>query len=426
MTLLPQQHLMVDFLHAHPFAALWVDAGLGKTLAVLVWLDHLLAGGEINGALVVAPKRVATVTWPVEVERWFPWMKVADLRTKAGMDLWRSNGAQVYLINYEQVPKLCAATPEWPVQTLVLDEIHYAKNHASVRMKPLLKARSNFTRIVGMTGTPLGNGYIDLFAPMRLIDGGERLGEYVTHYRERYFDLDYLGYTYHLKDWAKEVIQQRVADITLVLRAEQYLKIPPVTVQDEEVPLNATDLRLYKKLQKEMLVEVQKQGEIVGVNAAALVGKLIQFTSGYAYGDTKQVIRVHTAKIDALRSLLQEHDEPTLVVTHYVHERDAILASVARWNRGDIKVLVVDPRSGGVGLNLQDGGRRVVWYSQTYSRLAYDQMNARVARTGQTKPVFIHRLLCPGTVDWAVVEALENKGAEQEELKTTIQALKRL
>lgn len=428
---------MVDHIKAHPRCALFADPGLGKSRAVIEAVADLLAEGAVTGVLVIAPLRVAILTWPNEVEKWVPWMKVADLRTAEGRKAWAAGSAHIYVINYEMLPKLCAEKGAWPVDLVVWDEIRCAKNPASKRIKAFLKHRDKFTRVIGMTGTPISNSHMDLFAPMRLIDGGERLGKVLTHFRERYFDSDYMGWTWNIKPWAKEAITQKIADITLTLKAEEYLDIPPTTVHDVDVELHPSVMRQYRKLQKDCLLEIEKDRELVGVNAAALIGKLTQFTSGACYDEKGEVVHLHSSKTLALKAIIDTLQEPVLVATMYQHERERLIRAIPgaegwgynsldRWNARKIRVLVVDPRSVGAGLNLQDGGRAIVWYTQTYSRLQYDQMNARLARTGQKHETLVYRLLCPQTVDWAIVDALRAKGEEQEGLKDALQNLRRL
>lgn len=436
--LLPQQRLMVDHIKVHPRCALFADPGLGKTRAVIEAVSDLMAEGATSGVLIIAPLRVAVLTWPNEVAKWAPWMKVADLRTAEGRRAWDEGSAHLYVVNYEMLPRLAVKKPgAWPVDMAVFDEVHNAKNPSSTRVRAFLKHRDKFTRIVGMTGTPIANSHMDLFAPMRLIDGGERLGKVMTHFRSRYFESDYMGWKWSIRPWAREAIAKKISDITLTLKAADYLDIPPVTVTDVDVPLSRDDMRRYRQLEADCLLRIDKDKEIVGVNAAALIGKLTQFTSGASYDENGEELWLHNAKIEALRKIMSNTSEPVLVATMYRHERRRILqtfvhaeewneGSLARWNRRDIRMLVVDPRSVGAGLNLQDGGRTLVWFTNTYSRLLYDQMNARLARTGQEQETLVYRLLCPSTVDWAIAEALRVKGEEQDGLKSTLKNLRRL
>jgi SNF2 family DNA or RNA helicase len=243
-----------------------------------------------------------------------------------------------------------------------------------------------------------------------------------------------MGWNWTINPGAKDMITGKIADITLTLKATDYLHIPPTTTMDVDVHLSIKSAKEYKELHKNSILKLKEDKEVVGVNAAALIGKLQQFTGGACYDEHKRTLVFHGFKLLALADLIRSIKEPVLVLTMYKHETDRILrmitgaeefseTSLDRWNKKKIPVLVADPRSIGTGLNLQEGGRHLIWYSLTYSRLLYDQTNARLIRTGQTHETFIHRLMCPNTVDWAVAEALRVKGTEQDGLKTALQSL---
>jgi SNF2 family DNA or RNA helicase len=441
MILLPQQKIMRDYLLEHPVAGLFVDMGLGKTGATLSVIDHLLADGQTKGALVVAPLRVTLLTWPNEIRKWFPHLRIADLRTEKGQDAWRRGTANVYLINYEMLPWFAEFVKKktlFPVDIVVWDELSKAKSANSKRIRAIRPLRENFKRHWGLSGSLISNGYLDLFAPMRLLDGGERLGKNVTAYKERYFDSDFMGWKWTLKPWAKDAIHRKIADITLVLKASDYLSIPPTITNDIEIELPPEIFKQYKKLEKDSLLKL-KETEIVGINAAALVGKLLQFSSGAIYDEDKTVNVIHDLKVKALGDLWKKLDRPLLVATQFIHERDRLIAAFGykgaetftglnldAWNRGAIKMLIADPRSIGHGLNAQDGGCDLVWFTPTWSRELYDQMVARLARLGQTRQTTVHRLLCSRTADWAVIEALRFKGSEIDGLREALENLQTL
>jgi SNF2 family DNA or RNA helicase len=446
---MPSQQLAVPHLVANPVAALFAGMGVGKTGAVLAALDELFCDGAIRGALVVAPLRVALLTWPQEVERWdeFRYMRVADLRTDEGRAAWKGGTAHVYCINYESLPKFideCVVplNGSWmPADVVVWDELSKAKNPSGKRVNKFRKlARDKFSRHWGLTGTPVPNSHLDLFAQIRLLDGGQRLGTAFYRYRNAYFYPEHGGLypKYLLHDRGKKEIEEKIADITLTLRSEDYLDIPPVGVEDVEVDLPPAARATYRELEKELLVMLE-EGELVALNAAALATKLLQITGGSVYtGEEKSVSYLHSAKVHALEALHErEGCAPMIVACAYRHEMERICSlvqgaemfetdRVAAWNRGEIPLLVMHPRSGGHGLNLQAGGSRVVWMTPTYSREEYDQLNARVARTGQADPVKIFRVLCPGTIDDAVVEALRTKGDNQDSLMAALKNLQRL
>lgn len=435
--LLPQQELMLAHLLRTPRACLFADPGLGKTRAALEAVSWLIGEGAIRSALVVAPLRVCAMTWPAEVARWHPWMRTARLGTPEGQAAFRAGEAQLYLINYDRLLQLAAEEGPWPCDMLILDEAHNMKSPSGKRARALFKLRDRFTRIAAMTGTPAPQGLMDLWNPLRITDGGERLGSTQTAFRGRYFESDYFGWKWTPREWAFEAITRRIADITLTLRAGDWLDIPPCDTVDRDVDLPPVVMEQYRTFQRECVMEFEGR-ELAGVNAAVMIGKLQQFTSGAVYDDDGDAVEIHTHKLRALTELIDSlKGEPVLIATSFVHERERIRRWVTgaeefspdvfdRWNKGQVKALVGDPRSIGSGLNLQAGGRHVIWFTPVYSRAQYDQMNARLVRTGQERETIVHRLLCPGTVDWAVVEALRAKGDLQDGLKETLKNLNAL
>lgn len=422
---MPQQRLISDYQLTHPVCAIFGDMGVGKTAATLWTILQLVADGDIRGALIVAPLRVCTLTWPSEKAKWreFRDLRMANLRTEEGKRAWCFGAAHVYLLNYEQLPSFC--TQHWgvkanfPVDMVVWDELAKAKDPASKRIKAILPFRNRFKRHVGLTGTPTPNSYLELQPQIRLLDGGERLGSNYHQYKNRYFESDWMGWKWTPRDGAKANIEKKIADITLTLRREDWVTLPPVEVRDVTKNLPPALLKQYKELQRELLLEIEAQ-TVTAANAAVLVGKLLQFTSGQIYDEGRNVATVHDLKIQMLRGIAKKADSPLLVATRFIHERERIVREVEGaeefdetrlddWNKGKIKMWVADPRSIGHGLNLQHGSNNVVWYTLTHSQGDYDQMNCRVIRVGQTKPITIHRLLIPHTVDDAVAETLRTK-----------------
>lgn len=444
----PAQELAIPWLQDRPEAALFAGMGLGKTGSVLEALDRLFIEGEVTGALIVAPMRVSTLTWPHEVQKWdrFRWMKTALLRTRKGMKAWREGSADLYLVNYELLPKLCkeiAETKHNPAQVVIWDELSKAKSHNSKRINTFRKqARPLFQRHWGLTGTPRPNGVIDLFAQVRLLDDGKRLGKSFHAFRQTYFQPD----NPH-SQWPKWVprpgvdsfITNKISDLALVLRTEDFMDIPPTTVEDIEVSLPTSALKVYKELQKEFLAELEDGKEIVAVNAAVKMGKLLQVTSGAVYDEDHNIGLVHDKKIKALQKFQKDNQgEPLLVATAFKHEQARILKAcpgaelfredtLDRWAKGQVPMIVADPRSIGHGVDrLQDGGRIAVWFSQTWSRELYDQFNARLCRTGQKHETRIIRLTVPGSVDDAVIEALRDRGEGQDGFLAAVKNLQDL
>ena len=443
-SLAPYQQEAHDFLLTHQRAALFMGLGLGKTATTIAALHSGLLLGQINAALVVAPLRVCNLTWPAELEKWgFPF-RVASLRRPEGWYALAKGEAQVYLINYEALPKLVehhlARNLRPAFDCVVFDELTRAKNHNSKRINALRRRLGAVPTRWGLTGTPTPNSYMELFAQIRLLDDGKRLGPAFEAFKRTYFEAtDYMEYDWKPKAGSKEAIQKRIADMTLTMRTTDYLDLPEMTEHDVEVSMPPEARKLYEYAEKEALLQLEK-GDVVIANAAVLAGKLLQIASGAVYDADSMAAPLHDAKVQALRPLLRSG--PLMVACNYVHERTRIRAAypqavdfadaktdrqqvalAEQWNAGKVPLLMADPRSIGHGLNLQHGGCRVCWFSPTYSRELYDQMNARLFRRGQTDPVQVYRLLCNNSIDDAVVETLRNRGEDQQALLAALRNL---
>lgn len=443
--LLAERHLL-----SNREAALFMGCGLGKTAVVLSVADTLLADGAISGVLVVAPLRVCNLTWPAEVRKWdqFRWMKVANLRTAEGWKSLERGDAQIYVINYEMLPQLqekfLKGRRKLPFDTVVWDELTRAKNHKSKRIRAVLPyIRDKFRRHWGLTGTPTPNGLLDLFAQVRLLDGGTRLGKAFGTYRQTYFHpTDYMEYNWVPNDGARERIYKRLEGFALTLRSSDYLDIPDVVQEDIEITLDEAAREQYEELQKELFLKLDDDAHVEAVNAAVLVNKLLQLSGGAVYLPDKTWRSIHTGKDEALGKLLKKlKGSPVMIACQFKHEQERIRdmypeavffqdaktpeqqETVARhWNAGKIPMLVANPASIGHGLNLQEGGSTVIWYTLPWSRELYDQFNARVARRGQEAVTTIYRLMTRDTVDYAVAETLRAKDDEQSALLDALRA----
>lgn len=449
------QEFAIDHLLENKQAALFAGLGLGKTACTLAAVQSLFDDLAIRAVLVVAPMRVCNLTWPNEVAKWtqFKWMRVANLRTKEGRDAYRRRLAQIYVINYEMLPAFCHKTlvPEvrrygnTAFDVLIWDELSKAKNHSGVRVNAMRKFWQRIERHWGLTGTPAPNSQLDLFAQIRLLDGGQRLGQSFYAFRQCYFyAADLENRHWFIRSHERMKLEAKIADIALVLKSSDWLNIPDTVVEDIDVPLPQKARDIYKKFARELYILIE-QDEIEAVNAAVLVNKLLQITSGAVYDAERKVVPLHDAKLDALAALRKRTVGPLMVTYQYQHERDriarrfpdAVLFSDAkshrqqdelakRWNAKEIPLMVVSPQSVGHGLNLQEGGCEICWFSTTWSRELYDQMNARVARKGQTEVPRVYRLVSPQTMDDAVVEALKSKGDQQSLLLDTIANFRKL
>lgn len=420
LNLEPYQQQMVDHLLANDRAYASVGLGLGKTASTLAALNTLFQDGAIRAALIVAPKRVARMTWPNEIAKWdqFRWMKVEHLLNDPP-----SGKAQIYLINYDRLDRLESLKF---CDVVVFDEITKAKNPQSKRInaiRPLFKGQRRW----GLTGTPRPNSLMELFAQIRLLDDGQRLGRAFGLFRDaNFFPTDYMRYNWAPKPGAEQRVYTKISDLTVTLRSSDYLNVPDAILDDVEISLSPVAQDAYDELEKQFLV-LTKDGEVVARNAAVLAGKLHQIAGGTVYNDDKTISQLHDGKIVVLEEIVRDVKEPLLVACNYVHERERVVASIKgavdaskfkgdiekAWNSGGIPMLVADPRSLGHGLNLQQGGRTVVWFSPTWSRELYDQFNARVARKGQSQQPLIYRILAKGTIDEAIVETLRERGDAQ-------------
>ena len=434
------QPAMVDWCVDNASSALFVSPGKGKTVCTLAAIDRLMRSGESRGALIIAPLRVCSITWPTQVARWnlSKRFRVAHLRTKQGMQAWQEQSADIYLINSEQ---LIAKAPilfkgkVLPVDTLVIDELSLAKNPTSKRFKTLRKYLPMFKQRIGLTGTPVPNNYLDLYGQIRLLDDGKRLGRSFSAYRDEFFyPADFMGYTFKLRPGAKEEIDALLSDLCLVIIGDEN-DLPASSVIDVPVTLPVDARKAYRELEKELLIQL-KDKEVVALTAATLCNKLLQITGGAVYDDEKSVLPVHDAKIDALRKIRKQHkDEPILVLTAFKHESARILAAIdgaemfderrlQDWQDGKIKTWVADPRSLSHGIDgLQKSGRIAVWFTLTYSNETYIQTNARLIRTGQSAETLIYRLVATNTIDDAVAEALREKTNIQSGLMSALKAL---
>jgi SNF2 family DNA or RNA helicase len=443
------QRLAGEHLLRHDRAALFMGCGLGKTAVVLHSLLHLIDDGACKGALIVAPLRVCNLTWPAELHKWdgVRDLRMVNLRTRAGQDAFERGAANLYLVNYDQLQQLAQRLKgrrSVPFDTVVWDELSRAKNHKSKRVNAMrVYLRRWCVRHWGMTGTPAPNGLLDLFAQVRLLDDGERLGREFTLFRDTYFRAeDWGGYNWQPLPTARRDIYARLADFALTLRSSDWLGIPDTVQEDVELTLPAPAVAQYRELEKELVLLLEDGGEVVAQSAAVLVNKLLQLTGGACYDAEKHWHRVHDGKLDALDKLLHRIGKrPVLLAYQFRHELARLRARfpqlvsfsdartdaeqvslVNRWNAGKIPLLAAHPRSMAHGLNMQDGGETVVWYSLPWSREDYDQMNARLARRGQDEVTTIYRLVTTNTMDEVVAEALRSKDDEQTALLEALKA----
>jgi SNF2 family DNA or RNA helicase len=429
---------------------MFLDMGLGKTVVTLSAIADLIAGLEIRAALVVAPIRVIESVWPQEAQKWdhLRHLKIVVVRGSAKERLAKlAEPADIYLINFEQLiwlSDIASRMKVLPWDMMVFDESTKMKSASARRFKRTKPMLPRCKRFAILTGTPTPNSYMDLWAQIYLLDGGARLGEFVTYFRERYFDYNPWTYELKLKPGAAKQIRDKIRDLVMCLRSEDYLKLPPCVETVIPVDLPPKVLDLYHEFEEELFIKVQDT-EVEAFNAAALSMKCRQLTSGAVYdvpseeGPRKWQV-VHDAKLDALEDVIEEaNGEPLLVVYEFRHELARLLARwpktpwigggskdsgaiIDQWNKGKLKLLFVHPASVGHGVNLQFGGRLLVWTSGTWSYELYEQMAKRLHRQGQTKPVMVYLLVARGTVDETVAEVLRGKRQGLAELMAALRA----
>lgn len=431
------QTLATTFIEEHPVAALLLGMGLGKTVITLTAIQHLLFDSfEAHRVLVIAPLRVARDTWPAEQTKWAH-LKTLRLAVAVGTERQRraalNSGADITVMNRENVDWLITRSGiKWQWDMVIIDELSSFKNHRAKRHAALMKIRPQVKRIVGLTGTPASNGLMDLWAQFRLLDLGVRLGRYISRYRDRWFDPDKRNgmrvFTYKPKSGAEDEIYQAISDITLSMRTSDYLTLPSVTVTTTEVTMSGRERKVYDRLAQEMVVELGDE-VIDAANAAVLAGKLTQLASGAIYTAAGDPIVVHGRKLDALEDLIEAaNGNPVLVAYWWQHDLARIRerfpqarqlktsADIEAWNGGEIPLGLIHPASAGHGLNLQQGGSILIWYSLTWSLELYQQTNARLYRQGQTKPVTITHIATKDSIDQRILSALESKNMTQSAL----------
>ena len=428
----------IDFIEQHPVAAVFLGMGLGKTIITLTAIDNLIRDCfTVRRVLIIAPLRVARDTWPAELAKW-EHLKGLRMSVMVGTAAQRENAlaadADIWVINRENLPWLVERVGErrWPFDMVVIDELSSFKSHQSKRFRALKKVRPQITRIVGLTGTPAPNSLLDLWAPFRILDGGQRLGKYITHYRDHYFLPDKRNgpqvYTWRLRPGADVEIYSAIRDVTLSMRTTDYLTLPPLTVTTQTVHLGEKEYAAYRRLRDDLVATIA--GETIDAGSAAVLsGKLQQLASGAIYGDDGQVLDVHDRKVDALADIVEAAAGQTVLVAYWFkHELDRLRArfpdgrelstaqDMADWCAGRIPVGFIHPASAGHGLNLQSGGHILVWTTLPWSLELYEQTNARLFRQGQTEPVSVIHLVCASTIDEQVVRALGEKDMTQSAL----------
>lgn len=445
------QKYCIEYIKNHPVSALLLDCGLGKTVISLTAVNDLIFDElKVTKVLVIAPLRV-TYVWKAEIEKW-DHLSNLDISLIVGTVKQRiaaiNSNTLIHVVNRENVKSLVEYYEKnglkWPYNMVVIDELSSFKNYQSQRFKWLRKVRPFVKRWVGLTGTPTSNGLMDLWSEIGILDGGERLGRFIGKFREAYFKPGSMNpstgvvFSYVPRPGAEQKIYDKISDITISMKALDYLKMPECIFVNHEVEMNTAERKLYDQLKHDLIIPLE-DGDIDAVNAASLSNKLLQMANGAVYDENKEVRSIHSRKLEMLEDLIESaNGQPVLIAYWFKHDRTRIIEhltacgyapreikdsrDISDWNSGNISVALIHPASAGHGLNIQSGGHILIWFGLTWSLELYQQTNARLWRQGQNSTVTIHHIVCKNTVDEDVLSALANKDVTQEKLIAAVKA----
>ncbi len=443
-----QKHA-TEFILTHPIAAVILEMGLGKTVCTLDAINQLMYDSfEVSKVLVIAPLRVAKVTWADEIKKWdnFSHLRysIAVGSEKERLEALKAD-ADIYIINRENIQWLVEKSKiPFEFDMVVIDELSSFKNWNSKRFKSFMQVRPRVKRIVGLTGTPSPNGMMDLFAQFKCLDMGARLGRFITQYRNAYFVPDRMNgqivYSYALRPEAEEQIYDKISDITISMKALDYLQMPKLVETRYPVYMDEKEDAQYEQLKTDMILAYKEDDDITAANAAALSGKLCQMANGAVYSESGEAVHIHDRKLDALEDIIEAaNGKPVLVAYWFKHDLERICKrldalkieyarisspeSIEMWNKGEFAVGLIHPAAAGHGLNLQSGGSHIVWFGLTWSLELYQQTNARLWRQGQkNKTVVVQHIVTAGTIDEDILDALTSKDASQKRLINAVKA----
>lgn len=440
-----------NLIQSQDYFWIWASAESKTVITLSAIRDLMLDNCEVSKALVIAPLRVARDTWPAEAGKW-DHLEDIDVSVIVGDKKTRiaalNHPAMVYVINRENVKFLVEYYEKnglrWDFDAVIIDELSSFKNHQSQRFKWLRKVRPFVKRMIGLTGTPTSNGLMDLWAEIGILDGGERLGRFIGRYREAYFKAGSMNpqtgvvFQYVPRPGAEEQIYGKIADITISMKAMDYLHMPDCVPAWHYVEMDKKERKLYDMLRKDLIIPL-KDADIDAANAASLTGKLLQMANGAVYDENSAVREIHQRKLEKLEDLIEAANGQSVLVAYWFkHDRQRIVEHLSSmgykprdikeskdirdWNGGNIQVALIHPASAGHGLNIQSGGHILIWFGLTWSLELYQQTNARLWRQGQTDVVTIHHIITKGTVDEDVMAALEEKDVTQEKLIAAVRA----
>ena len=442
------QKYAIEFIESHPIAAVILQMGLGKTVCTLTAIEHLMYDTfEVSKVLIVAPLRVAKVTWSDEIDKW-DHLSHLTYSVAVGSEKERLSAlkkkADLYMINRENLQWLIEKSGlPFDYDMVVLDELSSFKSWQSKRFRAFMKVRPKVQRVVGLTGTPSSNGLMDLFAEFKCLDMGERLGRFITQYRNAFFIPDRMNgqvvYSYKPRPFAEEEIYRRIGDITISMKALDHLKMPELIENRYPVYMDDGEKQQYESMKKDLILPYLENEAITAANAAALSGKLCQMANGAVYSDVGSVVHIHDRKLDALEDIIEAAQGPILLCYWFKHDLERITkkldelkveyarissdGSIRMWNEGKFQVGLIHPASAGHGLNLQAGGNHIVWFGLTWSLELLEQTNARLWRQGQrAETVVVQYLVTAGTIDERILDAISKKEKDQNALIDAVKA----
>lgn len=424
---------------------LFLEMGTGKTVSTLTAIEKLKYDYlEVDKVLVIAPKRVAEDTWAQEIDKWNH-LSHLTISLVLGTPKQRTEAlakdADIYVTNKENTKWICEKfRKDWPFDMLVIDELSTFKNSDSQRFKILKKQMPLVDRFVGLTGTPAPNNLMDIWSQIYLIDGGERLGKYKTHFRQAYFypthQVSDNVFNWALRNGADDAIYDKISDITVSIKSEDYLEMPERIDNAQEVKLSKKERAIYDQLKADMVIEDEADSskDIEALTSATLTQKLLQLSNGAVYSLDGTYKTIHDKKLERLDEIIEEaQGKPILLFYSFKHDKERILERydfaeelkgdyMERWNNGEIKLLIAHPASAGHGINLQYGGSIAVWFGLTWNLEHYEQANARLFRQGQTETTVIHHIMTEDSVDQDVYKGLQNKQLGQNALMKAVKA----
>lgn len=402
---------------------------------------------EFNKVLIIAPLRVAKVSWPDELKKW-DHLNLFNYSLVVGTEKERKDAlkkkADLYIINRENVEWLIEKSNyPFDFDCIVIDELSSFKNYRSKRVKSLLKVRPRVKRIIGLTGSPAGNGLMDLWAEFRILDMGKRLGRFITNYRNDYFMPDKRNneviFSYKPLLGAEDAIYKKISDMTISMKSTDYLDMPELISNEYKVYLSDKEMKTYKEFKDQYVMELFDK-EITAANAASLTNRLSQLANGAIYDDDRNITYFHDKKLEALEDLIEAaNGNPVLVSYWFKHDLERIkgrldklgitydvissVDSIRHWNEGTLQVGLINPASCGHGVNLQEGGSTIIWFGLTWSLELYEQTIARLWRQGQkSRTVVVEHIVAADTVDESILKALKTKDKTQSALIEAVKA----